>query len=68
MDAKRLLHERPAALYVGLSVATLRRRRRNKDFPSWVRLGRRIAYRIEDLDAFIEMNRIIPTKPQGGAR
>jgi hypothetical protein len=49
-----ILNELDAAKYLGLSVSTLRRRRRTRKAPAWAKLGHRIVYRKADLDAFIE--------------
>ncbi len=55
-----LLHERDAARRLGLSVATLRRRRLNQQPPAWVKLGARVLYRVQDLESFIEAHLIRP--------
>ena len=62
-----LIDEHEAARRLGLSVATMRRRRLLRQPPAWVKLGSRVLYRISDLDAFIERNVVqLPTaKPTG---
>ena len=52
----RLLDENEAARRLGLSVATMRRRRLFRLPPVWVTLGGRVLYRPLDLDAFVEAN------------
>lgn len=60
-----LFDEREAARRLGLSVATLRRRRLLRQPPAWVKLGGRVLYRAVDLNAFVEANvvRINTTEP-----
>ncbi len=49
-----------AARRIGLSVATLRRRRLLRQPPAYVKLGGRVLYRARDLDAFVEANLVLP--------
>lgn len=49
-----LFDEREAARRLGLSVATMRRRRLLRLPPRWCKLGGRVLYRQEDLLAFVE--------------
>jgi hypothetical protein len=49
-----LLDEHEAARRLGLSVATMRRRRLLRQPPVWAKLGGRVLYRAADLDAFVE--------------
>jgi len=56
----QILDERAAAAYLGLSVKTLQGRRGQRRGPAWVKLGRSVRYRREDLDQFIEAARIDP--------
>jgi hypothetical protein len=51
-----LFGENEAARRLGLSVATMRRRRLFRLPPAWVKLGGRVLYRSLDLDAFVEEN------------
>jgi predicted DNA-binding transcriptional regulator AlpA len=66
----KLMNEREAAEYTGLSTSTLRQgrmnglRQRRCPTPAFVKLGKAIRYKPEDLDAFIEANRIDPSKPK----
>lgn len=60
MESTELFNEREAARRLGLSVATLRRRRLNQQSPAWVKLGDRVLYRIQDLESFIEAHLIHP--------
>lgn len=47
-----------AARYIGLAYATLKRWRSTGHGPPYVRLGSRIVYLIEDLDAWLRAHRI----------
>ena len=54
-------NEKAAALWAGVSVSFLRKRRRLKLAPVYLRAGRRIVYAREDIDAFLRDRRIVPT-------
>lgn len=57
MDSQTVLFdEREAAQRLGLSVATMRRRRLLRNPPAWVKLGRRVLYRKQDLESFVNAN------------
>ncbi|MBI5178155.1 MAG: helix-turn-helix domain-containing protein [Nitrospinae bacterium] len=56
-----LLKEGDVATILGISPLTLRNERsRGKISIPYVRIGRLIRYRIEDLNSFIEQNRKVP--------
>lgn len=58
----RILCERQAAEYLGaISVRTLQDWRARRVGPAFLKLGRRIGYRLNDLDEFISASRVIPT-------
>ncbi|MDA1307323.1 MAG: helix-turn-helix domain-containing protein [Acidobacteria bacterium] len=59
---EHLLPESDAARYLSLSKAWLRKRRLIGRGPAYVRLGRRIAYRRDDLDALIASGRVDPER------
>jgi hypothetical protein len=62
-----LCDEREAARRLGLSVATMRRRRLQRQPPAWVKLGFRVLYRRQDLDSFIDANLVrLPDGETGG--
>ncbi len=65
----RLLHPREAATYLSVSPATLERWRRTGEGPKFVKLGRarnsRIAYRAEDIDAYVDEHRRSSTADPG---
>lgn len=49
-----LLNEHRAAEIFGVSVRTLQRMRVRGDGPRYVKIGKRVLYREEDLEAYIE--------------
>ena len=58
----QLLDQKTAAAYLGTTVASMNSlRAQNKLSIPFVRFGSRIRYKREDLDAWIEQNRVIPT-------
>ncbi len=61
-----VLHEQQAATYLGVSVATLRRWRRSRRGPSFVRYARSVLYRKQQLDKFMNQHTKNP-KSQGQA-
>jgi hypothetical protein len=54
--------EKEAAKTMGLAVQTLRNWRHLRRGPAYVKLGRSVRYRIDDLMEFIEKHRIDPEK------
>ncbi len=67
--ATELCDEIEAALRLRLSVATLRRRRQQRQPPVWVKLGSRVFYRKQDLESFIAANIVcLPHGEEGDAR
>ena len=50
--------ENAAAQYAGLSVSTLRKRRRLGLPPTYIKVGRRIVYAKQDIDAFLGASRV----------
>ncbi|QLA16723.1 helix-turn-helix domain-containing protein [Desulfolutivibrio sulfoxidireducens] len=57
-----IIGEKEAAAYVGLSVKTLQTRRMNHLPPVFVKIGRSVRYRLEDLDAFVTAHVVDPSK------
>lgn len=70
--ARTNLNEADAALYLGVSVSSLRKSRMNgpraNHFPPppYVKLGRRVIYRAADLAQFLESN--LATLPAGATQ
>lgn len=60
MATHYLLDEREAARQLKLSVSTLQQRRFKRKDPAYVRIGRSVRYRMEDLEEFISKSRIRP--------
>jgi predicted DNA-binding transcriptional regulator AlpA len=63
-----LLNEREAARRLGLSVATMRRRRLLRHPPAWVKLGARVLYQSEELAAFVDANVVRLPPPASSLR
>lgn len=60
-QVRQRLSEREAAEYLGpVSVRTLQDWRNRGTGPAYTRLGRRIAYDVADLDAFLAAERVEP--------
>jgi len=57
---KEILNDVEAADFLGLSAANLRRGRWKKTGPPFVRLGRRIVYKISDLQEYLDRHRVDP--------
>lgn len=55
-----LVDERAAARILGFSVKSLRNRRWKRQPPSFLKLGRKIAYRLSDLQAYLDACTIEP--------
>ena len=53
-----LLNVDQAADRTGLSISTLAKLRLSGKGPAYIKLGRRVGYRREDLDAWIECHRV----------
>jgi predicted DNA-binding transcriptional regulator AlpA len=63
----RIVRQRDAAIYVGLSESKLEKFRTTGGGPIFIRLGRRaIGYCLDDLDDWIEHRRVAATR--AGAR
>ena len=61
------LNTREAARYVGLAASTLKRYRLSGEGPVFHRLGGRVRYRREDLDAWAAERRRVSTVDDGSA-
>jgi predicted DNA-binding transcriptional regulator AlpA len=51
---KPLLNEHDVAQLLGVSVRTLQRQRVRGDGPRYVKLGKRVLYREQDIEAYVE--------------
>jgi predicted DNA-binding transcriptional regulator AlpA len=58
MPDSNVLNERQAANMLGCSVALMRKWRRLGKGPSYSRIGRLVRYQHEDIDEFLEANRV----------
>jgi predicted DNA-binding transcriptional regulator AlpA len=57
-ESKRLLNTKEAAKFLNLAEQTLHNYRFTCKPPNYVKIGRRIMYKLSDLDDFIESNRV----------
>lgn len=64
---KPLLNEDRGAEILGVSVRTLQRQRVRGDGPRYVKIGKRVLYREEDLQAYIESSTRQSTSEQSVA-
>jgi predicted DNA-binding transcriptional regulator AlpA len=53
MDRQELLREKQVSKWINASTAALRRWRREGKGPKFVKLGRLVRYRVEDVEAWI---------------
>jgi predicted DNA-binding transcriptional regulator AlpA len=60
-----LLNAQNAADWTGLSTSTLAKLRLTGNGPTYSKLGRRVVYRVGDLEAWIEANRFKSTSEYG---
>jgi hypothetical protein len=59
-DWPRMMNEEMAGEYVGLKKRTMQDRRQKMMPPRFIKIGSAVRYLKEDLDAFIEGNRVDP--------
>lgn len=59
---ERLMHERDAADYLGVSIGWMQKARFNGTGPKYIKVGgtygRAVRYRVRDLDAYIDANEV----------
>lgn len=58
LAASQVVDERQAAAYLSLSVKTLQARRAAHRAPPFLKIGRSVRYRLQDLDDFLSAHRI----------
>jgi hypothetical protein len=58
MNNTTLLNEREAAGVIACSVALMRKWRLFREGPSYVKIGRLVRYRQDDLNAFLDSHRV----------
>lgn len=56
----RMMNEELAGEYVGLKRRTMQDRRQRMLPPRYIKIGSAVRYRKEDLDAFIDANKVDP--------
>ena len=62
---RRMLHTVEAATYCGSSASTFEKLRLTGGGPIYSKIGRRVVYRIEDLDSWLDANRRRSTSDTG---
>ena len=67
METNRLLPTRDAAHLLGLSPSTLKKLRLSDQGPTFIKLGRRVAYDLADLKAWVAAHRRRSTSDAGDA-
>lgn len=65
-DKPRVMRTREAADYCGSSASTFEKLRLFGGGPVYTKIGRRVVYRIEDLDAWLAENRRRSTSDKSG--
>jgi len=60
LKKKVLINEHEAADMIGLKVGTMRIRRIRKQPPVYFKIGKRVMYDVEELQAYIESGRVMP--------
>lgn len=60
-----LLNENKTAEFLGLSTATLRKWRWEGKEPRFIKLGRRVAYRMSDIEAYLDKQSRMSTSDNG---
>ena len=56
----RLLTDVEVSAVTGLAIQTLRKRRLRKVGPPWLKIGSAVRYRLSDVEAYLDANRIDP--------
>lgn len=64
-NPETLLNSSLAADWLGLSASTLAKLRLTGKGPAYLKLGRRVVYRTDDLEAWIEAHRHMSTSEYG---
>jgi predicted DNA-binding transcriptional regulator AlpA len=64
---QHIIDERKAAQFLGISVRTLQARRLSCKQPPFIKIGRSVRYRLDDLERFLAENRINPQAARGEA-
>lgn len=57
-----ILNERQAAQYLSISVRTLQARRFKCQQPPFLKIGRSVRYRLDDLDVFVAEHVVAPSR------
>lgn len=60
MNPTNLMNEKQAAAFLGVAVRTMQWWRANSKGPAYVKVGRPVRYRMEDLNVYINANKVEP--------
>ena len=60
-EPQQLLTEAETAHHIGMSRAWLRLARMRMSGPVYIKLGRSVRYRLQDLDAYLETHKVKPS-------
>ncbi len=61
-----LLHEKEAARYLGCSIYKLQKDRRVGSPIPYIKVGRSVRYKLQDIEAYLENQRFTSTSQYGG--
>ena len=60
MNQNNLMNEKQAAEFLGVAVRTMQWWRANNKGPTYIKVGRPVRYRMDDLDAYLDANKVEP--------
>lgn len=61
MTINEMMNQKQAAGYIGMSTGYLKKKRSDGEGPIYSRVGKRVIYRKEDLDAFLNEHQVTTT-------
>ena len=68
LEKDRMLNETEAALFMGVARQTIATWRYKQLGPAYFKLSKRVVYKVEDLEDFIQSCRVAPRGVANGAR
>ena len=60
----RLLTDAEVSAITGWAIQTLRKRRMRREGPPWLKIGSAVRYRLADVEAYLDANRVDPEAKQ----